>query len=82
MKVICIDAKKRHDEFDGPSLIEGNVYTAVKTCRAYGTTYHEYVCYQLAEIPYPHLFDTDRFIECSEIDERELVNETKVHEIN
>jgi len=75
MKVICIDGKIRPNEFPGEMPIEGNEYTVIEFVKGIGTDYNQYDCYALKEIGvYPdNLYDCDRFIPISSIDETEFV---------
>ena len=78
MKVICIDNKRRKTTVpDEPTLIEGEVYTVVKILD--GTTDMLFGsdtipnCYWLKEIGEWFVFESDRFIPLSEIDETKTI---------
>lgn len=72
MKVICIDAKKRPDEYNDVHLVEGAEYNVIGEVQAYDKNYKMWPCYHLSEFPYPCAFDKDRFIPISNIDEKEF----------
>lgn len=76
MKVICIDDTIRPNEFEeGPNIKEGCDYTVVNQCIGYDKKWNAGPCYELLETGTHWLYDVDRFIPLSNIDETEMIRE-------
>lgn len=80
MKVICIDDKPRPGDYTGSvNVKEGNTYTVLREAIGFGQDFRACRCYVLFEIPKSvnpnNLFEVNRFIRLSDIDETELINE-------
>jgi hypothetical protein len=77
MRLICIDAKSKKN-FPPCDLTEGNIYT-VKDTYYYSMDIHgnvePHMCYTLIEMDNGYGYGHERFIPCSSIDEKELINE-------
>jgi len=77
MKVICIDDKLRAGEYPDYRVKEGETYTVVDQRNGVDKFGNRIPCYELQEFPKKNMFDanlfqTDRFIPTSNIDETEF----------